>query len=277
MYRLPPPTLQPWRRLRLEPLAAYRIFEVCRVELEDGAGISRGDAFTLRSRDWCNVVAVTPDDRVVLVWQYRFGSDALSLEIPGGVIDPGEAPEEAARRELREETGYEADGLELLLTILPNPAVQDNRCFTFVAHGARSTSATEFDGQEELETVLVPADRIADLLDGGQVTHSLVQGALEKYWRKRTAGSVGDMEQLVVELEELQRRKVIDLARRLRPGVTSEDIRNPHDFPELGDPDWQYEDGVLAGIQSVLAAVRAESSSPRSRVTARRPRSDQGP
>ncbi len=70
-------------------------------------------------------------------------------------------------------------------------------------------------------------------------------------------GRWADVEQLVGEIEELQRRKVFDLARRLRPGLTLEDIRNPHDFPELNDPDWQYEDGALAGIQSVLAAVRA--------------------
>jgi hypothetical protein len=66
-----------------------------------------------------------------------------------------------------------------------------------------------------------------------------------------------EVERLAVELEELQRRKVIDLARRLLPGLTLEDVRNPHDFPELTDPDWQYEDGILTGIQSVLAAVRA--------------------
>jgi len=66
-----------------------------------------------------------------------------------------------------------------------------------------------------------------------------------------------EVERLVLELEDLQRRKVLDLARRLRPGLTLEDIANPHDFPELADPDWQYADGVLAGVQSVLAAVRA--------------------
>ena len=66
-----------------------------------------------------------------------------------------------------------------------------------------------------------------------------------------------DVEALVGELEELQRRKVLDLARRLRPKLTLDDIANPHDFPELADPDWQYEDGLLAGVQSVLAAVRA--------------------
>ncbi len=66
-----------------------------------------------------------------------------------------------------------------------------------------------------------------------------------------------DVEALLVELEELQRGKVIDLARRLRPGLTLEDVRNPHDFPELDDPDWQHSDGILVGIQSALAAVRA--------------------
>ncbi|MGH7298709.1 MAG: hypothetical protein ACRELB_27460 [Polyangiaceae bacterium] len=66
-----------------------------------------------------------------------------------------------------------------------------------------------------------------------------------------------EVEGLVGELEELQRRKVLELARRLRPGLTLEDIANPHDFPELADSDWQYEDGVLAGVQTVAAAVRA--------------------
>jgi hypothetical protein len=66
-----------------------------------------------------------------------------------------------------------------------------------------------------------------------------------------------EVEELVLGLEELQKRKVIELARRLRPGLTLEDIANPHDFPELADSDWQYADGQLSGIQSVLAAVRA--------------------
>jgi hypothetical protein len=66
-----------------------------------------------------------------------------------------------------------------------------------------------------------------------------------------------DVEALVVSLEELQRKKVFELARRLRPGLTAEDLRNPHDFPELDDPDWHYADGVLTGIESVLSAVRS--------------------
>jgi ADP-ribose pyrophosphatase len=182
---LPTPTLRPWRRRSVEPAGSYRVFQVRRLELEDEQGRSRGDAFVLSSREWCNVVAVTADDQVVLVWQYRFGSDALSLEIPGGVVDPGESPLEAARRELLEETGYAADAVEPLLVLAANPAIQDNRCHTFLARGARRTTPTKFDAQEELETVLVPAARIADLLDGGQVTHSLVHSALEVFWRRR--------------------------------------------------------------------------------------------
>ena len=181
---LSPPKLRKWQTVSLAPIASYRILDVYRVELQDGSGRARGDAFTIRCRDWCNVVAVTPDDCVVLVWQYRFGTDALSLEIPGGVIDGDETPERAAGRELTEETGYEAGELLPLLEVEPNPALQNNRCFTFLARDARPIRTTSFDPQEEIETVLVPASRIGDLLDGGQIRHALVQGALEAYWRK---------------------------------------------------------------------------------------------
>jgi 8-oxo-dGTP pyrophosphatase MutT (NUDIX family) len=181
---LSPPKLRKWQRASFTPVASYRILEVCRVELQDASGKARGDAFTIRCPDWCNVVAITPDDCIVLVWQYRFGTDELSLEIPGGVIDGGETPERAACRELTEETGYEARELLPLLEADPNPALQNNRCFTFLARDARLIKTTSFDPQEEIETVLVPASRIGDLLDGGQIRHSLVQGALEAYWRR---------------------------------------------------------------------------------------------
>ncbi len=69
-------------------------------------------------------------------------------------------------------------------------------------------------------------------------------------------------EAMVASMEELQIRKVFELARRLKPGLTLEDMRNPHDFPELNDTDWHYEDGILTGIQSVLSALRAQRRGP---------------
>jgi ADP-ribose pyrophosphatase len=191
MLLVAPPALEKWRRVRDEPAGSYRVFDVHRLELVDAAGRDRGQAFTIRCSDWCNVVAVTPEQEIVLVWQYRFGSESFSLEIPGGVIESGEAPAHAALRELREETGYEAESVEPLLVVEPNPAIQNNRCHTFLARGARPTAATRFDSMEELQTVLLPASRIGDLLDGGQITHALVQGALEAYWRKHGRDAQG--------------------------------------------------------------------------------------
>lgn len=75
---------------------------------------------------------------------------------------------------------------------------------------------------------------------------------------KQTKTLVHELETLLARMEELQSKKVYELARRLKPGLTSEDIRNPHDFPELNDNDWHYEDGVLTGIQSVATALRAQ-------------------
>ena len=182
------PALRPWRRTKAERAGSYRVFDVDRIAMVDAEGGPRGDAFVLSCRDWCNVIALTEEDQLVLVWQYRFGTSTLSLEIPGGVIDEGESPEHAALRELREETGFEARSIEPFLTLEANPAIQNNRCHTFLARGARLAGQTGFDPQEELETVLLPAARLGELLDGGHVRHALIAGPLEAFWRRRCSG-----------------------------------------------------------------------------------------
>jgi 8-oxo-dGTP pyrophosphatase MutT (NUDIX family) len=177
---LTPKSIKKLVRKARHDVADHGVFQVERLEYE---ALPR-DIFVFRCPDWCNVVAETAEGELVLVWQYRYGTDAVSLEIPGGVIDPGEDPVTAAIRELREETGYEAESIELMSVVEPNPALQNNRCFTFLARGARLVGPTAFDDLEDLEVALVPRGDVPSLLDSGQITHALVVTGLETYLRR---------------------------------------------------------------------------------------------
>jgi 8-oxo-dGTP pyrophosphatase MutT (NUDIX family) len=181
----PPKSVRKLERRARHDVADHGVFRIERLQYDD---LPR-DIYVFSCPDWCNVVAETTSGEIVFVWQYRFGTDAVSLEIPGGVIDPGEAPEAAALRELREETGYEAASLELVSVVEPNPALQGNRCFTYLARGARLVGPTAFDELEDLEVVVVRKEDLPALLDGGQITHALVVSALETYLRRFSRSS----------------------------------------------------------------------------------------
>jgi 8-oxo-dGTP pyrophosphatase MutT (NUDIX family) len=177
--------LKPWTCTARTTVGEYRVFRVEKLTMQDGEARPRGDFYTFACPDWVNVVAETDEGEIVLIWQYRFGTDALSLEVPGGVCEPGESPLETARRELREETGYEAREILPLVSVQVNPAIQNNACHTFLARGARRVGPPALDENEEIEVALVPAAQIPELIDERRVTHSLVVIALESYLRKR--------------------------------------------------------------------------------------------
>jgi 8-oxo-dGTP pyrophosphatase MutT (NUDIX family) len=129
------------------------------------------------SADWVLVIALTPDGRVVLVRQYRHGIQKVVLETPGGVLDGDESPEQAAQRELREETGFAADRVRLLGTMMPNPAINDAYCHVVLAEGCRPAGAPRPDALEQIEVVLRPFAQIAEMIRSGTICHALVIAA----------------------------------------------------------------------------------------------------
>jgi 8-oxo-dGTP pyrophosphatase MutT (NUDIX family) len=164
--------------------ASYRVFSVYETAVKKD-GVDLRPVYTLEHPDWCNVIAITEDERIVLVRQLRFGTRETSLELPGGMIDAGEDPAAAALRELREETGFEAARAELLVVTHPNPSFQKNKLHSFVARGARLAGATKFDEHEECETVLAPLSDVARMLDEGEIVHALDHMALSTFLRRR--------------------------------------------------------------------------------------------
>lgn len=129
---------------------------------------------TLESPDWVNVVALTTTGNVVLIRQYRIGTNTITTEIPGGTIDPGETPLEAARRELAEETGYVSDHWEELGRVEPNPAFQSNTTHTFLARHAWRAGEQTPDENEDIEVEEYPLDQVPGLLANRTITHALV-------------------------------------------------------------------------------------------------------
>ena len=164
-----------WVVERVATLFEHRLFRLERRGL--AAGDDRREALVLEAPDWTNVVALLPDQRVVLVRQWRFGVQAPTLEIPGGMIDDGEDARQAAERELLEETGYRAGEWLCLGRVEPNPAFLSNTCTTWLARGLERVCDPVGDGEEEIEVETVPLSEIGNLIAGGEIRHALVVSA----------------------------------------------------------------------------------------------------
>lgn len=187
---MPENPIQPqrWRRVREEPHATTRIFDVVRAFYHHPLRPQPQEFVVINASDWVNVVALTTDQQLVLVRQFRYGIDEFSLEIPGGIIDAGEDPLAAGVRELREETGFVGKSARVLGAVHPNPAIQSNRCHLVLVEDARRDAALEWDPDEELEILTLPVDEVYALAQRGGITHALVLNALLLFaplWEKR--------------------------------------------------------------------------------------------
>lgn len=187
-----PPAPQRWEKLARRSLAVTRILELTLTGFRHPGRQTEREFVVIEAPDWVNVVALTPDHRLVLVNQFRYGSNDFSLEVPGGVVDPGEDPVTAGVRELEEETGFTGGPPIPLGSVRPNPAMQNNRCHLILVPDARRTAAAlEWDPDEEFEILEVPVEEAYARAYRGEITHAMALDALllfRPHWERISAG-----------------------------------------------------------------------------------------
>jgi len=137
--------------------------------------------YRLEFSPWVNIVAVTKSKQIVCIRQYRFGSGRLEVEIPGGAVEPGEDPLDAGVRELLEETGYSGENARIIGKVCPNPAIQDNYCYTVLVENAIQTSEPRPDDMEDIEVFTVGQTDLLQQIKDGFIEHGLVLNALMFY------------------------------------------------------------------------------------------------
>jgi 8-oxo-dGTP pyrophosphatase MutT (NUDIX family) len=142
--------MRPWLRIKSETLLSDRWLTVRADDCELPNGRTLSPYYVLEEKDWVHVFAVAPDARVLTVRQYRYAANTTCLELPGGIIDEGETPLAAARRELLEETGFEATTWTKVATVFANPARQTNQLHIYLAEGLNAGGEQSFDESEEI-------------------------------------------------------------------------------------------------------------------------------
>ena len=177
--------LETWKRIRSETVADCRVFNVrrdfCR---RDSSGDSSGGEHTfyvVENPDWVNVIPLTENGNVILIEQFRHGAEEVILEIPGGMVDEGESHTVTAARELLEETGFAPREMIPLGRSRPNPAIQNNWIYHYLALDCEIKAETKFDEHESISVKLVPLADIPKLITEGAITHSLVIAAFSMF------------------------------------------------------------------------------------------------
>jgi 8-oxo-dGTP pyrophosphatase MutT (NUDIX family) len=180
--------IHPWQKTGSKPAGDYRIFTIRSDTRLSPRTQKPHDFFVIDCVNWVNVVAITPRREIVMIEQFRHGSETIELEVPGGMIDAKDtSPEAAGARELREETGYEGFPAMIIGQVFPNPAIMSNTCYTALIENCECRHPVEFDHSEDIVTRLVPAEQIPGLIAEGKIRHSLVVVALYAFelWERR--------------------------------------------------------------------------------------------
>lgn len=185
-----------WQEVSREKLLDGHIFSVFLSHRRNLTG-AEGSFVLLDSPDWVNIIPIVKDregrDCFLMVRQYRQGSESITLEFPGGVLDPGEDPETGVKRELLEETGYEAVDIQCIGKISPNPAFMNNWCYTFVSRQVVKRAGQHLDELEFVETEIIPIEEVEEHMGEGPYINAIIVTALAWYhkWQKRKNVTTG--------------------------------------------------------------------------------------
>lgn len=170
-------SMQHWEELNRRLLQKTRVFDLLVSTMRCTEKNYEDEFYFIQAPDWVNIIALTEKREVVLVRQHRFGIQNSSLELPGGIIDKGETPKQAALRELEEETGYVARDAVQIGFVHPNPALQNNKAFSFLAENVRLEKEQNLDQAESIVVETAPLSAIPALVHRGEITHSLIISA----------------------------------------------------------------------------------------------------
>lgn len=171
----------PWRVESERDITTTRVFTLREKRTVSPLSGKGGDFVYLHAPDWANVIALTSDNNVVMIEQFRHGTGEVTLELPGGIVDAGEDPSTGVVRELREETGYAGTWRGMIGVCSANPAILSNRVHTGLVTDARVMHDVHLDGTEEIGVRLVPMRDIRGLIRQGVIHHSLIIAAFHYF------------------------------------------------------------------------------------------------
>ena len=181
--------IREWAILKRRQVADYKLFTLYQKQVRSPRTGKRREVLALRFPDWVLTLALTPQQEVVMVRQYRHGTEQVYLELPGGLVDPHDScPESSAQRELLEETGFSVSNIRLIGECDPQPAILSNRCFFYLAENAVKTRPPNLDAGEDIEVLTVPLKDIRTKIENKEIDHGMV--LLAFYFFRMNRGNV---------------------------------------------------------------------------------------